>query len=200
MFDAAVNVQNNRARTPLHYAVDNNSVQTATCLIQAGAHIEAKDREGVTPLLASLWADSPELTCLFLTLGASVHETTSTGNTILHVAAGRSLVRTINILAESGLLQGMTADVKNHDGKLPKRLLLDRPDRTEELVAAFERLVKAIEIQKPPATCLEENSIGSNTISQDLLSGKMSQISIEFEEVFEDALEYHDHYAKTENV
>jgi hypothetical protein len=28
----------------------------------------------------------------------------------------------------------------------------------------------------------------------------MSQISIEFEEVFEDALEYHDHYAKTENV
>lgn len=198
-FDAAVNVQNDRARTPLHYTVDNNSVQAATCLIQAGAHIEAKDREGVTPLLASLYADSPELTRLFLTLGASVHETTSTGNTILHVAAERSLVRTINILAENGRLAGMTADVKNHDGKLPRRLLLDRPDCTEELVGAFDRLVKAIEIQRPPATSLEEKSTGSNTIGQDLLSGKVSQISIEFGEVFEDALEYHDYYTETEN-
>jgi ankyrin repeat protein len=199
-FDAAVNVQNDRAQTPLHYAVDNNSVQTATCLIQAGAHIEAKDQESVTPLLASLRAESPELTRLFLTLGASVHETTSTGNTILHVVAERSLVRTINVLAQSGLLAGMTADVKNHDGKLPRRLLLDRPDCTEELVAAFDRLVKAIEIQKPPATCPEEKSISPNTMGQDLLSGKMSQICIGFEEVFEDALEYHDHYAEAENV
>lgn len=190
-FDAEVNIQNDRGQAPLHYAVEYNSVQTASCLIKAGAQLDIKDEDGVTPLFACLRADSPDLTRLLLAQGASVHEKTSTGNTILHIAAEKSNVRTINLLAESGLLGGMTVDVKNHAGKQPRHLLLDRPDCSEELVAAFERLAKIIEAPKPHTTCLGTTSITSDPVGNDVLSGKISAISIEVAEVFEDAVEYH---------
>ena len=199
-FGADVNVQNNQGSAALHYTVDNNSVQTASCLIQAGAQLDVKDEDGITPLLASLRADSPDLTRLLLALGASVRKKLSTGNTILHIAAEKSNVRTLLVLEESGLLAGMRTDIKNHDNKPPRRLLMDRPDCNEELVAAFERLANAIESQKFTATSAGGISMGADKVCDELLSEKVPHISVDFieavegAEVFEDALEYHHHH------
>jgi ankyrin repeat protein len=194
-FGADVSIKNNRGQVPLHYTVDCNSVKTASCLIQAGAQLDVKDEDGATPLFASLRADSADLTRLFLELGASVHEKTPTGNTILHVVAEKSNVRTIDVLAESGVLAGMTVNVKNSDGKLPRRLFLDRADCNEELITAFEKLAATLEFKRSSATGFGEASKSSGTIGNDAFSTKLGEISVEVAEVFEDAVEYHEHYA-----
>ena len=45
-----INIGNNKGRTPLHFAVENNDIKTINFLLSKGANIEAEDNQGWTPL------------------------------------------------------------------------------------------------------------------------------------------------------
>jgi hypothetical protein len=74
-------------------------------------------------------------------------------------------------------------------------LFLDRADCNEELITAFEKLAASLEFKRSSATGFGEASKSSGTIGNDAFSTKLGEISVEVAEVFEDAVEYHEHYA-----
>ena len=98
-----------RGRTPLHYAVLNQSSAAASIaafLLENRAPLEAKDARGMTPLsCAAAWSSNAELIETLLNAGAALESTDSTGMTPLMHAASRSgshALEAVQIFAEAG--------------------------------------------------------------------------------------------------
>lgn len=92
--------------TPLHLAARyNRSTEVIAALVEAGADIEAQNKDGATPLARAVenGSDSGDIVGELLALGADVHTQDSTGKTPLHIAAaGNPNRQVIEVLLAAG--------------------------------------------------------------------------------------------------
>ena len=87
---ANVNAVTSSGNTALHFAAQKNRVECIVALIAAGADIDARDRDGFTPLLAAIvYGQGHEASILTLIQhGADVNLASFSGMTPLSVALG----------------------------------------------------------------------------------------------------------------
>jgi ankyrin repeat protein len=99
-----LNIQNVRGRTPLHYAVQENSGAVISTLVQLGSSLEMKDLEGNSPLhlaVESSFMFVERVTSL-LRLGANIEAINSKGFTPLLTAVEEGFASAFFALEEAG--------------------------------------------------------------------------------------------------
>jgi ankyrin repeat protein len=84
----------------LFIAIENNDIVTAERLLRAGANLEAKRTNGVTPLMNAAERGSVPLVTLFLENGAHTGEKDEQEETALSYASRGGFVRAVNLLAK----------------------------------------------------------------------------------------------------
>src|SRR5262245_7991622 len=100
---ADVNAPQADGSTALHWAAENDDVEMADILLEAGAHVAARTREGVTPLqLAATNGSAPMLGRLIRAGADPDAGLTPAGDTALMLAARTGRSDAIRILLESG--------------------------------------------------------------------------------------------------
>ncbi|KAL7819654.1 Pfs, NACHT and ankyrin domain protein [Trichoderma gracile] len=91
-----------RSQTPLHWVVTNNRETTVRQLLQMGAFIDARDRNGNTALLLSLFHGHEAIAKLLIEAGANIHVRDSDGQTALLIAVRFDHEDLARILIEKG--------------------------------------------------------------------------------------------------
>ena len=102
--------------TPLHTACENGQTQIASLLIQLGAEVDTRNKDGVTPLHLACEFGHKETAELLLRRGSKVDTPDTAGVTPLHWACQRDDTATAGLLTEHG------ADIsaaRNSDGSTP---------------------------------------------------------------------------------
>lgn len=84
---AEIDGKDNRKRTALHRAAENNKVETCRCLLKHGAWLEALDDLGRTPLHMAALSGHLEASKFLLEFGAVADVRTNAGNTVVSLAA-----------------------------------------------------------------------------------------------------------------
>ena len=133
--------------TPLHMAVIERRLEAIKVLLEAGADLEARDRNGKTPLAWGPFAygkqekhvyeslGKPHDTVfvdpgeaegikLLLDAGANIHATDSAGDTPLHEAVRLGSLRGVEAL----IARGAKPNLKNRAGETPLSLAKSRKD------------------------------------------------------------------------
>ena len=106
-----INVQDNKQRTPLHYAVQYNNVDVVKLLISKGADVRAVDKEKRTLLhYAARNTDVDVVKMIINTSGADVKAVDKNKWTPLHIAAWHPNADVIRALVEGGALVDARAD------------------------------------------------------------------------------------------
>src|SRR5262245_51427768 len=102
---ADVNVPQADGSTALHWAVERDDLEAADLLIEAGARVAARTREGVTPIQLAAVNGSATMLDRLLKAGAYVNTPlTPTGDTALMMAARTGKTDAIRVLLETGAL------------------------------------------------------------------------------------------------
>ena len=117
---ANVDLQDNKGRTPLHYAVSNNdeaALEIVESLISAGADPQATDKDGWTVLHSAASGSSQQILQLIVEAGAEVNATTNSGTSVLHTAAEYS--KSPRSMLEYLLANGAGLDGLDRDGYTP---------------------------------------------------------------------------------
>lgn len=74
-----VNIRDIHGRSAMHSAVHLNDTRMMACLIEAGCEIDARDRQGYTPLLYALSGNSSKAAQMLLGRGANIHHKADNG-------------------------------------------------------------------------------------------------------------------------
>ncbi|XP_073824776.1 myotrophin homolog isoform X2 [Musca autumnalis] len=85
MKSSIVNSEYN-GRYPMHYAADYGQHEVLEYLIKMGAHLNVKDKHGITPLLAAIWEGHTECVKLLLEKGADKNGETPDGKSYAEAA------------------------------------------------------------------------------------------------------------------
>ncbi|XP_061388342.1 myotrophin [Musca vetustissima] len=80
-----VNAEYN-GRYPMHYAADYGQHEVLEYLIAMGAHLDVKDKHGITPLLAAIWEGHTKCVKLLLEKGADKNGKTPDGKSYVEAA------------------------------------------------------------------------------------------------------------------
>src|SRR5262245_62771074 len=100
---ADVNAPQADGSTALHWAVERDDLESADLLIEAGARVAVRTREGVTPLQLAAINGSAAMLGRLVRAGADVNAPlTPAGDTALMMAARTGSVDAIRVLLESG--------------------------------------------------------------------------------------------------
>nr|XP_061808338.1 histone-lysine N-methyltransferase EHMT2-like [Nerophis lumbriciformis] len=89
-------------RSALHAAAQRGLLEVCYILLQAGAHIDAQDKDQRTPLLEAIINNHIEVTRYLIQNGACVYHVEEDGYTGLHHAAKLGNLEIVNILLETG--------------------------------------------------------------------------------------------------
>lgn len=73
-------------RQPIHYAADYGQKEVLNYLIEKGANIDAKDKYGISALLAAIWEGHTSCVQLMLEKGASKVGSTPEGSSYIDAA------------------------------------------------------------------------------------------------------------------
>ncbi len=114
------NVRDGDLRTPLHQAVLGNSVGLLGLLLEAGAHLDAKDNHGFTALHYAAQEFLPEIARILVGRGADVNACDEDGNSVLWraIVSARGRDEIARFLLENGARD----DLANHQGETPRAL------------------------------------------------------------------------------
>ena len=102
---------------PLHIAVEHDTGGMVETLLAAGADMEAKNKQGQTPLIHAIMSSRRDSFNTLLRSGARIDQTDALGMSALHCAAGLGQVATITTLLEKGagrLVHDMTGHEPIH--------------------------------------------------------------------------------------
>lgn len=89
-------------QTPLHYSVLQKDAESAELLLHKGAKME-KDNTGMTPLLSAASVGATKSVQVLLKFGASLHDTSRSGKTALHLASQKGHYQTLECLLRQGV-------------------------------------------------------------------------------------------------
>ncbi|XP_077404838.1 histone-lysine N-methyltransferase EHMT2 [Vanacampus margaritifer] len=89
-------------RSALHAAAQRGLLEVCYILLQAGANIDAQDKDLRTPLLEAIVNNHVEVVRYLIQNGACVYHVEEDGYTGLHHAAKQGNLETVNILLETG--------------------------------------------------------------------------------------------------
>ena len=119
-FKVPVDIQNANQGTPLHVAASQAQYGSAVILIDHGANIDAKAKDGATPLHYASFKGTRDghIKCIQLLLekGCQVNPTMDNGATPLNMALARGNSKAIELLKKSGGKQGVVKKL-NQSGK-----------------------------------------------------------------------------------
>ncbi len=101
--------------TPLQLAARGTNVAIVETLLNAGADLTARDKNGRSLLYHAVWGGHLETVRMLLKRGADPKLTDNTGDTALHIAAEKGHLPVVAILLSHGVLP----DAKNGKGKTP---------------------------------------------------------------------------------
>lgn len=118
--------------TPLHLAVDENKEEMVKVLISEGAHIDAPDSMGKTPIF---YAHTIEMAELLISQGADINAKNKKGDTVL-LSALSSRVKEI---PEYLLTRGAEVNVRNSQGNTPLHLAAKSPCLGKLIEALVEK-------------------------------------------------------------
>src|SRR5271157_4651140 len=96
-------------------AVFNGDKEAVASLIAKGANVNAKDKDGYTPLIWASQYSKIEMVNLLLVKGADVNAKTNNGNTALIIASHEGRTEIIRFLLE----KGADVNAKDNDGFTP---------------------------------------------------------------------------------
>lgn len=120
--------------TMLHYAADAGTPKMVRALLQCGANIEARGRNGSSALHVAAFAGNTEIVGVLLEHGAQVNAQDNLGNTPLHGAVEGGHLYTVIELLEGGAWE----DVPNVKRARPTQLAV-----ANDYLAIFLELLKA---------------------------------------------------------
>lgn len=89
-------------RSALHAAAQRGLLEVCYMLVQAGAQVDAQDKDMRTPLLEAIINNHMEVARYLIQNGACVYHTEEDGYTGLHHAAKLGNLETVNMLLETG--------------------------------------------------------------------------------------------------
>lgn len=144
--DLDLEARNGALETPLHLAVQHDSLEMAEFLIQRGAKVDAITATGETPLML---AGTTEMMSLLIQHDARVDAVNSVGKTALHLAAVQNYDLTRTLLAAG-------ANVSLHD-RQGQTALYEAVDYEKVYIA--ELLI--IYGSDPSTVCVREHSPAS---------------------------------------
>lgn len=72
--------------TALHFAAERACPECVGLLLQHGADVDARETDGMTPLMWAVWSKRPQVVGMLLQHGADVHAQNEYGNTALSMA------------------------------------------------------------------------------------------------------------------
>lgn len=145
---ADVDKESKLGRTPLMEATRYHQQENAKRLLEIGANVNAKNRWGETVFLLGVRWDSIRCVRLLLENSADYLAMDYDDNSILHIAAWRSGLETLEVL-ESVSLRHLDVDAKNKKGETADDITyLRRRDgeweESEEWHVVFGRLIEKI--------------------------------------------------------
>uniref|UniRef100_A0AAV2K5Q8 Histone-lysine N-methyltransferase EHMT2 n=1 Tax=Knipowitschia caucasica TaxID=637954 RepID=A0AAV2K5Q8_KNICA len=105
-------------RSALHAAAQRGLLEVCYILVQAGARVDAQDKEQRTPLLEAIINNHLEVTRFLVQSGACVYHVEDDGYTGLHHAAKLGSLEIVNLLLETGQVD-VNAQVKDSGGWTP---------------------------------------------------------------------------------
>ncbi|PSN32604.1 hypothetical protein C0J52_26221 [Blattella germanica] len=84
----------------MHYAAEENLVKVVECLLELKCDIDCANKNGETPLLQAVERGNEEITIKLLKHGANPNAKNDYGNTAMHYAVGKNLMRVVECLLE----------------------------------------------------------------------------------------------------
>jgi ankyrin repeat protein len=136
---ADVNARDRDGNTPLGCAALANHAKSAAFLLTCGANIDSQDFKGWTALLDAVDTNNHDVAKLLICEGADTALTLKEGDTVLHRAAERGDVETMDIL-NNAVSVGVDISARNVHGYRARDLLEKRSYVLQEMREAFERL------------------------------------------------------------
>jgi len=128
----------------LSCTAEYDHVISAAALLDYGADIESRDKDGWTPLTRAVNSNSHRVLKLLLERGANPCVVSLRNETILHFAVARGDCETLDILAAADM-KGLGTHAENDRGLTATAVMLSRPVKSPDLDISFTNLLKKLD-------------------------------------------------------
>jgi ankyrin repeat protein len=128
---------------PLAATAEHDHVSSANVLLQCGADIKTRDKNGWTLLLRAVNSNSHSVLKLLLRKKGSHHAVSFRGETILHFVVGKGDHDTLEVHS-SVARKDLDIDLKNEKDQRAEDLMKSRNFQFPQLVAAFNSLIRGL--------------------------------------------------------
>ena len=163
---ADINAQSAAGYTALHYAAMYGFVDHMAVLLNCGAPVDCRKPNGNTPLLDAVECSQANAARFLLENGADIKVEAPQGRNLIHIAAGRSDIATMNVIAGAENTD-IDVDAKDHFGMTPKQCFEKRQDKSDALSEAFEDLLEVFRGRSIKAQNLDSDSDDESEVFED---------------------------------